>query len=118
MIFSESFGKKYSSNLSFGKKCPRKSVLVVTFYILLVDIMEFKKQLIGPTKNICKIKLVYLTIQNSQKNFKIPIMDLIKKQKNDNIKYQLVMLVEFYKNTAGGLILQFWKFLIRFEKPI
>ena len=29
-------------------------------------------------------------------------MDLIKKRKNDNIKYQLVMLVEFYKNTAGG----------------
>ena len=33
MIFSESFGKKYSSNLSFRKKCPGKSVLVLTFYI-------------------------------------------------------------------------------------
>ena len=40
MIFSESFGKKYSSNLSFRKKCPGKSVLVVTFYILLMTFIE------------------------------------------------------------------------------
>ena len=33
---------------------------------------------------------------------KIPIMYLIKYQMNDDIKYQLIMLVEFYKNTAGG----------------
>ena len=58
--------------------------IMISFKNISVDIMEFKKQLIGPTKNICIIKLVYLTIQISYKKIKIPIMGLIKKQKNDN----------------------------------
>ena len=38
---------------------------MISFKNISVDIMEFKKQLIGPTKNMCIIKLVYLAIQNS-----------------------------------------------------
>ena len=33
---------------------------------------------------------------------KMPIKNLIEKQKNNNIKYQLIIPVEFYKNTASG----------------
>ena len=48
MIFSESFGKKYSSNLSFRKKCPGKSVLVLTFYILLVLLLTLLRNVQTP----------------------------------------------------------------------
>ena len=51
MIFSESFGKKYSSNLSFRKKCPGKSVLVLTFYILLPTLLKVESEGLKPVHN-------------------------------------------------------------------
>ena len=60
MIFSESFGKKCSSNLSFGKKCPRKSVLVLTFSLLLTSMIILNSnQNFDSDKNASNSKLVF-----------------------------------------------------------